>query len=389
MIRVLSALLLVLPFALPQARADEVGAALHDSRWADADALAAASPDPVARKLVLYFRLLTPGAAHAAEIAGFMAANPAWPNQAVLARRLSEAMAIEPDDRTVLDICARQPVREIASMLRCATADANTGHAPDAVEAARQAWTRGITDPGAELAFIRQWGKSLTAADQWARFDRLAWTDNGAVGGPAFRQIARLDALQRPTAEARLALKRDDPSARALVTALPGGATIDPALMLELAKWLRRAGQDDDAQKLWLAMGADAERAATPEHRPAFWDERNLLARRRLRVADAAGAYALVNGDCRPGPGGGDRRRVPGRVHRAAPAERHGCRRPALPRACRAQPRRHHPGARLLLARPHRRRAARPGGRQGRLPPGRRLAHHVLRPTRRPRPGRG
>ena len=296
MIRVCAVLLLVLSSTLSPARADEIGAALRDSRWADADTLAAAWPDPVARKLVLYFRLLTPGAAHAAEIAGFMAANPAWPNQAVLARRLSEAMAIEPDDRTVLDICAHQPVREIASMLRCATADANTGRAPDAVEAARQAWTRGITDPGGELAFIRQWGKSLTAADQWQRFDRLAWTDNGAVGGPAFRQIARLDPTQRTTAEARLALKRDDPSARALVTALPGGATIDPALMLELAKWLRRAGQDDDAQKLWLAMGADAEHAAAPEHRPAFWEERNLLARRRLHSANGAGAYGLVNG---------------------------------------------------------------------------------------------
>ena len=94
MIRVCAVLLLVLSSTLSPARADEIGAALRDSRWADADTLAAAWPDPVARKLVLYSRLLTPGAAHAAEIAGFMAANPVWPNQAVLARRLSEAMAI-------------------------------------------------------------------------------------------------------------------------------------------------------------------------------------------------------------------------------------------------------------------------------------------------------
>ncbi len=80
------------------------------------------------------------------------------------------------------------------------------------------------------------------------------------------------------------------------MVALPGGATVDPALMLELAKWLRRAGQDDDAQKLWLAMGAAAEQATPPEHRAAFWDERNLLARRRLRAGDAAGAYGLADG---------------------------------------------------------------------------------------------
>ena len=296
MLRPLAFVLLAVTVLGMPARADEIGAALHDGRWTDADALAATSPDPVARKLVLYFRLLTPGAGRAAEIAAFMAANPLWPNQGLLSRRLSDAMAAEPDDRTVLEICGRQPVREVPSLLRCATANANAGRAPDAAEVARQAWLSGITDPAAEVAFIRQWGRSLTPADQWRRFDRLAWTDGGAVGGTAFRQIARLDPAQRPVAEARLALKRDDASARALVAVLPGGAAVDPALMLELAKWLRRAGQDDDAEKLWLGLGADAERATPPEHRAAFWDERNLLARRRLRVGDNAGAYALVDG---------------------------------------------------------------------------------------------
>ena len=293
MLRALALLSLLLP--LP-AVADDMGAALRESRWADADAMAAQSPDPVARKLVEYFRLLTPGAAHPAEIAAFMADNPAWPNQPLLSRRLSEAMAAEPDDRAVLDICLHQPARETPSMLRCAAADANAGQAPDAAEVARKAWLNGITDAPAEVAFVKLWGKVLSPADQWRRFDRLAWSDAGAVGGPAWRQIARLDPTLRPAAEARLALKRDDPSARALVAALPGGAAIDPALMLELAKWLRRAGQDDDAVKLWLTLGSAAERAVAPERRPAFWAERNLLARRRLRQADWAGAYALADG---------------------------------------------------------------------------------------------
>ncbi len=296
MVRVLILIALLVTVRPAKAATDSIGAALHDNRWADADTLAGASPDPIARKLVLYYRLSAPGGGHPAEIAAFMAANPTWPAQGTLARRLSEALANEPDDRTVLDICVHQPVREIPSLLRCATADANAGRVPDAIEVSRQAWLSGITDAPGEIAFLRQWGKGLTAADQWRRFDKLVWTDNGSVGGPAWRQIARLDPSQRPAAEARLALKRDDASARALVAALPGGATVDPALMLELAKWLRRAGQDDDAQKLWLAMGSAAEHAAPPERRAAFWDERNLMARRRLRNGDNAGAYALVNG---------------------------------------------------------------------------------------------
>ncbi len=296
------ALALLVLLVATAARADDVPAAMREGRWADADALAAQYPDPVARKLVLYTRVLTPGAAHPGEIAAFMADNPAWPNQPLLTHRLADAMAAEPDDHAVLDICQHMPVREVPSMLRCATADANAGRAPDAAEVARQAWLNGITDAPAELAFIRQWGRLLTAADQWRRFDRLAWPDSGAVGGPAWRQVARLDPAGRPVAEARLALKRDDPSARALVAALPGGAAVDPGLMLDLAKWIRRAGQDDDAVRLWLAMGSAAEHAAAPERRAAFWDERNLLARRRLRAGDAAGAYALADGVAEPGP---------------------------------------------------------------------------------------
>ncbi len=294
MLRWSALLIAVVVLAAPHcARADDIGTALKENRWPDADALVADSPDPVAHKLVLYFRLLSPGGGHPAEIAAFMADNPAWPNMGALSRRLSEALAAEPDDRTVLDICAHQPVREVPSLLRCATAGANAGR-PDAMEVARQAWMTGITDAPGEAAFMRQWGKQLTPQDQWRRFDRLAWSDNGAVGGPAWRQVARVDPAQRPAAEARLALKRDDTSARALVAALPGNAQVDPALMLELAKWLRRAGQDEDAQKLWLAMGTAAEQAVAPERRPAFWDERNLLARRRLRQ-DPNGAYGLVD----------------------------------------------------------------------------------------------
>jgi soluble lytic murein transglycosylase len=295
MLRALVLLGLLLTAVAGPARADDMGAALRENRWADADAIAAVAPDPVARKLVLYYRLLTPGAGHPAEIAAFMALNPSWPNQALLSRRLAEALAVEPDDRTVLDICAHQPLREIPSMLRCADADTHAGRAPDGAEVARQAWITGITDAAQEIAFLHVWGKALTFSDQWRRFDRLAWTDNAAVGGPAWRQIARLDPAQRPAGEARLALRRDDASARALVNALPAGATVDPALMLELARWLRRAGQDDDALKLWLALGRDAERAAPPERRAAFWAERELLARHRVRAGDAAGAYGLVD----------------------------------------------------------------------------------------------
>ena len=80
----LLALLLVSP-ALAQP-ADPI-AAIRADQWGEAQSAAAAYADPVATKLVTYFRLLSPGAASADEITAFVARNPDWPNQALLERR--------------------------------------------------------------------------------------------------------------------------------------------------------------------------------------------------------------------------------------------------------------------------------------------------------------
>ena len=71
MMRALVVSALLLAASPAWAGTEEIGAALRDKSWAEADTLAAASPDPVARKLVLYYRLLSPGGGHPAEIAAW------------------------------------------------------------------------------------------------------------------------------------------------------------------------------------------------------------------------------------------------------------------------------------------------------------------------------
>ncbi len=274
------------------AAAQDILAAIRGERWAEADIMAAAAPDSLARKLVLYLRVLTAGAARSPEIAAFIADNPDWPQQALLLRRLDEALAADGDDQALFERCQRPPVAP-PTLLRCAEATMRAGHEAEAAQDARAAWVKGV-DPAGELAFIRAWGRFLTADDQWQRFDRLAWTDSGLPGSPAARQAVRVYPADRPAAEARLALRRNDASAPALVAALP--ARIDPAMILDLAKWHRRAGQDGPALDVWAKRGGDAEAAAPADRQRAFWDERNLLARRMLRAGDPAAAYALADG---------------------------------------------------------------------------------------------
>ena len=283
-------MLLMLLGAVP-ARGQDVLEAIRADRWAEAEAAAAALPDPLARKLVQYFRVLTPGAATAGEIAAFMAENPSWPQGPLLVRRLRDAATASGDASPVSTPCRLQP----ATGVRCPN---------DALEA-RAAWVRGVDGP-AEVAFIRQWGRFLMPEDQWSRFDRLAWTDKGAPGGPAARQAMRLNPAGQVAAQVRLALRRDDPTAPALVAALPPAARTEPALVLDLARWYRRAGLDKDAANVWTTVGTAAEAAAPPDRRAAYWSERNELARRLLRFGNPADAYAVVNGAVRAGEAGLD-----------------------------------------------------------------------------------
>ncbi len=272
------------------ARAQTIMADIRADRWAEAAQAAAADPDPVAAKLVTFYRLLAPGQAGAAEIDRFIADSPDWPLQGTLARRRDEALASEPDDAAAAAICAADTIRDPRALARCAAADAATGKPPEA--AARAAWTAMPPDPAEETAFLARWGSFIGATDQWRRFERLAW----AGGGGGDRQVARLAAADQPRAAAWLALLHDDPHAEALLARLPPVEQATPGIMLAHARYLRRADHDADALALWLAAGTAAEQAAPAAERTAFWNERNLLARHRLRDGDPAGAYALAAG---------------------------------------------------------------------------------------------
>ncbi len=276
--------------ASPGARAQDVLALIRAERWADADQAATRYLDPVARKLVDYYRMETPGAATVTEIDAFIAANPDWPGQATLVRRREEALAAEQDDAAVLATCTRLAPRTAPALLRCATAERNAGQEDTARADARLAWTTGVTDQAAETRFMQQWSSAITPADQWRRFDHLAWSDAAA----ASRQLARLDAAHRRAAETRLALRRNDPKAPALLAALPPALRADPTLMLDEARRLRLAGQNQAAFALWQASGNSAQHDSEPDHLPAYWAERSQLARALLQQGDAAGAYALA-----------------------------------------------------------------------------------------------
>ncbi len=262
--------------------------AIRSDRWADAQRAAGAYADPVATKLVTYYRMLAPGAATADEISDFMTQNPDWPNQALLERRRQEAIAADPDLASTLAQCDRSAPTLPQTMLRCAEALANAGRNTEAQEDARRAWVAGYAD---EAGFLRRWSGAVGPDDQWERFQHFAWRDPAA----AARQIPHLDPSRRVAAEARLALQHDAPNAEALLAALPDLLRRDPEMVLDHARWLRHADRIVDGLALWQRAGEAAQRDAPADQLSGFWTERNLLARRLLRDGNATGAYTLAD----------------------------------------------------------------------------------------------
>ena len=262
--------------------------AIRADRWADAQRAAAGYADPVATKLVTYFRLLAPGAATADEITDFMAQSPDWPNQALLERRRQEAIAADPDLASTLAQCDRNALTLPQTLLHCAEALANAGRNAEAQEDARRAWAAGVGD---EANFLRRWAGSLRPDDDWERYQHLITRDQAA----AARDLPRLDPAHRAAAEARLALQRDAPNADTLVAALSESVRREPGVVLDRARWLRRNDRTAEALALWKRAGEAAQRDAPADDLAGFWNERNLLARRLLRDGDAAGAYALAD----------------------------------------------------------------------------------------------
>src|ERR1700722_11604836 len=100
-------------------------------KWTEAQEAANRTGDPVAEKLIVFYRMLAPNAASAAEIAAFIRGNPDWPLSNLMERRRQEAIAAEPDNATVAALCIeKKPTPTPAqgpALLRCADALANIG----------------------------------------------------------------------------------------------------------------------------------------------------------------------------------------------------------------------------------------------------------------------
>ena len=245
-------------------------------------AAAAAQAEPLMGKVVLWLRLQARGEAGGAELAAWIAANPDWPLPNTLRLRAEEALAAEPDDALVLGHFARNPATILAGAQRHADALSRSGEGARAASLLRAAWAGGFGDAAAEPGFADRNAAILTAEDRWRRFDRAFLARDL---GDATRAAAWVDPSRRALADARLAVagERAEPVA--------GGD--DLGILAAGARLLRRGERDAEAAALW-AKAAPLQKGLPPEAAKAIWAERQVLARKLIRLNQPALAYQVA-----------------------------------------------------------------------------------------------
>ncbi|APH59519.1 lytic transglycosylase domain-containing protein [Granulibacter bethesdensis] len=281
--------------SFPTASTSMIGALIRADQWDQAMAEASALPDPVAVKLVTFYRALAPGAMSAPDIAAFMAANPGWPMQSTLARRRDQAIVAEQDNAKAASLCDSLHPALVDAQIRCAEAWSATGATSTALDQIRTLWAEGKGNQTQETLIRQKWSQALTAETRKARYQALLLTNMEA----AFRQIPYLPASDRASATALAALWRKEPTALSLFNALSGEAKSSPVMVLASARYLRLTDHDQDAASVWKQDGDTAEQAESAAHNAAVRQERTILARALLKDGgqdNARLAFEVITG---------------------------------------------------------------------------------------------
>jgi len=294
--------------------------AANGARWAEAETYAAAA-DPLVAKIVLWMRLTHRTApATAAELVGFLRDNPDWPLVDIIARRAEAAFGGPADDDLVLAHFGTFPPRSLSGALRHAEAlvrgrrpqtqlgnvldmvRRTPGNAADttsrpgaeagpllqgeagAQQTLRRAWAEAPGDATAEVAIMAQFGRLLSQEDHQQRFDRLFFARD--LQG-AQRALERMTGVAQGAGQMRMAMA-GEPRVTEIVL-----RPLDLGWAYERARLLRRRDRDAEAAAGWF-IAEPFQTNMPPEIARAVWAERQILARKLLRLNNAKDAHRIA-----------------------------------------------------------------------------------------------
>ncbi|HEX5279990.1 MAG TPA: transglycosylase SLT domain-containing protein [Micropepsaceae bacterium] len=266
-----------------------LAAAARDD-WSTAQTYASETANPVLRDIIQWKYLLDEdsGASFDAIVA-FLNSHPRWPRLNALLIRAEKTMPADLDPAQVIAWYGNRTPLSGLGMIHLGEALMSTRRVADGVALIKRAWIEFTYAPSDENNIMAAHGDILTLEVQNLRLDHLLAT--GDAGG-AKRQLARVDVTERRLGTARLEIQANPASVKSVLAKLPVSDQADPEFMLEVAKALRRLGDDDEA---WVVM----EKAPTDKSAlvlPARWSaERQIMARDALKTGKVDLAYRFAS----------------------------------------------------------------------------------------------
>ncbi|HEY0850102.1 MAG TPA: lytic transglycosylase domain-containing protein, partial [Bradyrhizobium sp.] len=247
--------------------------------------------DPVARKLGEWLILRSDNNNVTVErYRAFLSANPSWPSQTFLRRRLEAALWDDKrEDAAIWSWFENESPVSAKGRLALAKAMIARGDRNNAERLVRQAWRNDAMSEDTESNALDMFGAFVTAGDHKARMDALLYgTENEAAG---MRAAKRLGSGHVALAKARIAANRKGGNLRELLNAVPRELHSDPGYLFAKIQLLRREEKFVDAAQLMMSAPKDPGRLHNLDE---WWIERRLLARKMIDVSEFRTAYLIA-----------------------------------------------------------------------------------------------
>ena len=257
---------------------------------ADASQAEASISDPLARKLAEWIILRSDdNGASVERYRAFIAANPSWPSQTFLRRRLEAALWDDRrDDATVWSWFENESPISAKGKFSLARVMIARGDRANAERLVRDAWRNDTMSEETENAALDLFGALITPGDQKARMDRFLYGSEHEI---ALRAARRLGSGEVALAKARIATYRKAPNSRALLEAVPYELHNDPGYIFSKIQVLRREEKFAEAAQLMMSAPKDPGRLYNLDE---WWVERRLMARKMIDVGEYRTAYLIA-----------------------------------------------------------------------------------------------
>ncbi|MEH2534815.1 soluble lytic murein transglycosylase [Bradyrhizobium sp. AZCC 1588] len=257
----------------------------------DATQVQAAISDPVARKLAEWLILRSDNNNASVErYRAFVSANPSWPSQTFMRRRIEAALWDDRrDDSTVWSWFENGSPISGKGKFALAKAMLARGDRTNAERLVREAWRHDGMSEDTENAALDMFGALLTAGDHKARMESLLYGTEQEAGG--MRAAKRLGSGHVALAKARIAANKKSSNLRALLEAVPRELHGETGYIFAKIQLLRREEKFNEAAQLMLSAPKDPNRLHNLNE---WWIERRLLARKMLDVGEHRTAYLIA-----------------------------------------------------------------------------------------------